>query len=120
MAIQTLGIDPEMQQCIDNCLECHAVCERTAVHCLGMGGAHASRDHQTALKDCAQICATSADFMIRESPIHPHTCAACAAACERCERQCRDLADGDSVMLQCAETCRRCAETCGEMGRGKG
>ena len=32
-----------------------------------MGGEHASRSHITTLSDCAQICATSAAFMMRGS-----------------------------------------------------
>lgn len=109
-ALQDLSAD--MQRCIDNCLACHATCERTSAHCLRMGGEHASKDHQTTMRDCAQLCATCADFMIRESAIHMHVCGACAVACEHCEEECRRLANGDEMMLACADTCAKCAETC--------
>lgn len=118
MAIaQLLDVRSELQDCIDLCLECHAMCERTAGHCLAMGGEHASREHQTTMRDCAEICATSADFMIRESPMHAFTCRACAEACRRCEADCRRLSGGDSMMERCADTCRRCAESCERMAR---
>ena len=113
----TLDIEPHMQRCIDDCLECHAVCERTASHCLQMGGKHASRQHQTALRDCAEACATAANFMIRESPLHAATCAACAEACAVCAEECERLAGEDRMMLHCAETCRRCEQSCREMAQ---
>jgi hypothetical protein len=82
-----------------------------------MGGHHAGKDHQGTMRDCAQICQTAADFMIRSSPIHAEVCRACAAACERCAEQCRSMADGDEMMLRCAEICRKCAESCQAMAR---
>ena len=105
----------EMQECISNCTECHAICVETAAHCLEMGGQHASAEHITTLLDCAQICATSADFMLRGSPLHPQVCGVCAEACERCAADCERLANGDELMLRCAEICRRCAESCRSM-----
>ena len=110
-----LKVDTEMRRCIDNCLECHAMCEHCAGHCLEMGGHHAGFDHQTAMRDCAQICTVAADFMMRCSPIHAETCRACAEACARCADSCSRMADGDEMMLRCAESCRRCAESCRAM-----
>lgn len=111
----TQALSREMQECIDNCTECHAICVATAVHCLEIGGRHASRQHQVTLLDCAQICVASADFMLRQSPIHGMVCAACAEACRRCADECERMAQGDEMMRQCAEVCRRCAESCERM-----
>lgn len=108
-------IGAEMRECIANCSDCHNICLETAVHCLAMGGEHAAPYHQTVLLDCAQICATSADFMLRGSDLHARTCGVCAEACERCAAECERLADGDATMRRCAETCRRCAESCRRM-----
>jgi len=66
------------------------------------------------LLDCAEICATSADFMIRGSDMHAHVCQACAAVCDRCADECDRMAE-DPYLAACAEICRRCAETCREM-----
>lgn len=108
-------LSAEMRECIANCTQCHNVCTETAMHCLGMGGDHAGPRHQRALLDCAQICATSADFMLRGSDLHARTCGVCAEACERCAEECERLAGGDQLMLQCAATCRRCSESCQRM-----
>jgi len=109
------GLSGDMQQCIQNCLECHSICLATVPHCLQMGGEHASREHITTLLDCAEICQTSANFMLLNSPLHPRVCGVCAEACERCAQECERMANGDQQMLACAEVCRRCAESCGRM-----
>jgi hypothetical protein len=103
-----------MQSCIEECLNCHRVCVETTAHCLKKGGKHAAPEHIRTMLDCVQICATSADFMLRGSDLHIHTCAACAAVCEVCAKSCEQMAD-DDVMKRCVETCRRCAESCREM-----
>jgi hypothetical protein len=107
-------INAAMRECIDECQDCHAVCIETAAHCLMLGGKHASFEHQTLLQDCAQICQTSADYMLRGSTLHRETCRACAAICDRCADACEGMGD-DSAMKRCAEACRSCAESCRQM-----
>ena len=108
-------ISDEMRACIANCTECHAICVEKTIHCLHMGGEHASPEHIGLLLDCADICAVSANFMLRGSDLHGKTCGVCADACERCAADCERLANGDETMLRCAEICRRCAESCRRM-----
>jgi hypothetical protein len=104
-----------MDECIRNCTECHIICLKTVTHCLGFGGKHADQAHIRMLLDCAQICATSADFMTRGSPLHQLTCGACAEICQQCADDCERMAEGDQQMLQCVEMCRRCAASCRDM-----
>ena len=105
----------EMEQCIENCLECHRICEETAAHCLQMGGKHAEASHIRLLRDCAQICLTSADFMSRHSEFHTDTCRVCAEICRRCAEDCERIGADDEMMKECADMCRRCAESCTAM-----
>ena len=35
----------EMQECIEHCTRCHAICLETVTHCLRKGGRHAEADH---------------------------------------------------------------------------
>jgi hypothetical protein len=98
----------EMEECITGCLACHASCLQTVEHCLAEGGAHADPEHVRLLLDCAELCESSAHFMIRQSPFQGRICALCAEVCRACEEACRRL--GDAVDLRCAESCRRCAE----------
>jgi hypothetical protein len=108
-------ISAEMQSCIDECQDCHHICVETATHCLGLGGKHAAVEHIQTLLDCAEICQTSANFMLRGSPDHGMTCGICAAICDRCAKSCDALAGDDDLMRRCAQACRRCAESCRKM-----
>lgn len=110
------GISKDMQKCIDECLNCHSVCLSTVQHCLEMGGRHAEASHIRTLLDCAEICQTSANFMLHGSPLHTRTCAVCAEVCRACEESCRRLGD-DATMRECAEACRSCAESCQRMAK---
>ena len=112
-AVKSLTV--EMQECIQNCDDCRDLCLATVTHCLDMGGQHASSTHIRTLLDCAEICQTSANFMLRGSDMHGQTCGVCASACERCADECESMADGDEQMLACAKACRTCAESCSQM-----
>ena len=104
----------EMQRCIENCLECHEICLATVTRCLEKGGQHAEAAHIRLLLDCAEICQTSANFMIRGSDLHTETCRACSEVCQRCAEDCHRLG-ADPEMKECAEVCDRCAESCAQM-----
>ena len=109
-------ITKEMQQCIDECLNCYSICLQTVQHCLELGGKHAEASHIRVLDDCAEICQTSAGFMLRGSPMHARVCGVCAEVCRECERECRRMGD-DETMRECADACRRCAESCERMAK---
>ena len=104
-----------MEACIQACLDCHASCLSTIGHCLSMGGRHAEASHIRIMMDCAQICAVSADFMLRGSDHHAHLCRECADICRDCERSCAGHTGADETMRACAEACRRCAEQFAKM-----
>ncbi len=108
-----------LQHCIDACRTCHAVCTEMVAHCLKKGGAHAAPDHIALMIDCAQICATSADFMLRGSSRHHLTCGACAPVCAQCADDCGRIAD-DDAMRRCVRACRSCAESCRDMASAAG
>ena len=94
----------EMERCIDNCTNCHRICLETAARYF-RGEFAIADSHVRLLLDCAEICATSADFMIRGSDLHPHTCQACAIICDRCADECDRLGE-DPYMAASAEICR--------------
>jgi len=117
--MQHVTMSPEMEQCVRECATCHEVCLQTVGHCLRMGGPHAAADHVRLLMDCAQVCDTSRDFMIRGSDLHKLTCGVCAAVCQRCADDCERVGGGgDEQMRRCAEACRRCAASCQRMAGG--
>ena len=113
MATMTQMHTREMQECIDNCDDCRAACLATLTHCLEQGGEHARPEHIRLLVDCAEICATSAGFMLRGSDVHGVVCEACAEVCEQCAESCESM--DDEQTQACAKACRRCAESCRRM-----
>jgi|SRR5579864_2072841 len=105
-------ITQEMHRCIEYCLECHAICVEAITHCLELGGKHPFVGQIGVLQDCAQICQTSADFMLRGSGRDVEISRICADICERCADDCDHMAPGDETLKRCAEICRRCASSC--------
>jgi hypothetical protein len=104
------------QRCIDECDSCRRVCLSAVAHGLHQGGRHAEPSHITTLLDCVDMCATAANFMLRDSRMHRRTCELCAEVCNACAKSCEGFRD-DDTMRRCAEECRRCAESCREMIR---
>lgn len=110
-------VDERMRECIQQCQHCHDTCTEMVTHCLEMGGEHARPAHVRLLLDCAEICQTSADYMLRSSDLHGKACEVCALVCETCADDC-DRFDDDELMQNCAEVCRSCARSCREMAKG--
>jgi len=108
--------DSRMQECINECTNCHRVCLETLTYCLNKGGRLSEAHHLRLLTDCAEICQISANFMLRNSELHVYTCGACAEICERCARSCEEMSY-DDLMARCAESFRSCAALCREMSR---
>ncbi|KMO31228.1 ferredoxin [Methylobacterium variabile] len=105
-------IATEMQHCIDECLRCYQTCLGMASnHCLPAGGKHVEPEHFRLMLACAEICRTSAHFMLLGTSAHKHTCRACAEVCEACAESRAQVGD----MQDCVDQCRRCAESCRKM-----
>ena len=109
-------MDDRMRACIEQCNHCQEICTETVAHCLQMGGEHAEPGHIRLILDCAEICQTSANFMLRISDFQGQTCGVCADVCERCAEDCERF-DDDQMMQQCAEVCRSCAASCRAMAQ---
>jgi len=104
--------NPVMKECVDNCLGCYSMCVQMAMgHCLEAGGQHVEPNHFRLMMACAEICHSSAYFMLIGSEHHKHICRECAEICDQCAESCEEIGD----MLDCVEACRRCAETCRQM-----
>lgn len=106
------GLDAEMSKCVEECLRCYSVCLSMAMnHCLEAGGEHVEKQHFTLMMACAEMCRTSAHFMLIGSSHHKHTCRECAEICTECADDCERVGDTE----ECVQACRRCAETCRAM-----
>ncbi|MFC7704271.1 four-helix bundle copper-binding protein [Plastorhodobacter daqingensis] len=109
---ETSHSQAHMQECITACLECYRTCLSTAMgHCLESGGEHTAPHHFRLMMACAEICRTSAHFMLIGSRHHAHVCAECAEICTECAEDCARL----EGMEACVAACRKCAEECRRM-----
>lgn len=106
--------DSPMQECIDLCLDCSTTCLQLIPYCLNEGKEHADPTHVLLLQNCAEICRTSANFMISNSAFSADVCKVCADVCKQCADDCEGFGD-DEMMKQCAEICRACADSCQSM-----
>jgi hypothetical protein len=103
---------PQMQQCIQQCLNCYRVCQEMAMnHCLEEGGKHVEPHHFRLMVNCSEICQTAASFMLGNSDIHAKVCAVCAEVCDACAQSCREVGGMD----ECVRACEQCAESCRQM-----
>jgi hypothetical protein len=106
-------ISEDTRKAIDLAGACHDICLETSMHCLEMGGPHAEPSHLRLLRECAEICQTSAYFMLLGSEFDADVCDVCARICDRCAESCDRFTD--DFMKRCADICRRCAESCRNM-----
>lgn len=105
-------VESPMQDAIKACLDCHSMCLRMAMgYCLERGGRHAEQKHLRLMINCAELCQTSANFMLSDSPLHGRVCLICAEACEACAKSCEQVGD----MRDCVEECLDCAKSCRTM-----
>ncbi|XYH94684.1 four-helix bundle copper-binding protein [Sorangium sp. So ce1128] len=95
---------------------CQSICVQSIQYCLEMGGSHVEPSHMRLLQDCAEICETTATFLLRGSPQHNQVTAACATICELCAQSCGRFT-GDAQMKACADECRRCAAACQQVAQ---
>ena len=72
---------------------------------------HTEPKHFTLMMACAEICRTSAHFMLLGSDLHKLTCRECAEICEQCAADCERVGE----MRECTDACRRCAASCQKM-----
>ncbi|MCE7914192.1 MAG: four-helix bundle copper-binding protein [Nitrosomonas sp. PRO4] len=108
---QTIYANDTMQACIAACSNCHQVCLQMAMnHCLETGGKHVEPSHFRLMMSCAELCQTSANFLL--SGFHQNTlCGICADICEACAMDCERIGG----MEECVQACKKCAETCRQM-----
>ena len=103
----------EIQDCIDACTQCHAICWEAINGCL-MRTQYVDPEHVALLLTCADMCSTNANAMVRSASAHAITCRACVQVCRLCAEACEKIRD-DVQMQRCAEMCRRCAASCEAM-----
>jgi hypothetical protein len=83
----------------------------TVQYSLQQGGKYAAPEHIQVLMDCAEICQTGENLVIRESSQFERIRSACADVCDSCAQDCEQFGN-DRQMQACAQACRECAKAC--------
>ncbi len=104
-----------MEDAIQNSLDCYRVVTNCLQHCLSLGGKHSEVTHITLMKECAEICKLTAGFMIEKSDFAHDLCGVCARVCDACANHCEHIEASDVMMNLCVQACRRCADSCRNM-----
>lgn len=108
----------DMAACLEHCAECERICIETIAAVMARPDQRVDSALLRTLMDCADICGTSARFLMRQSDLHGATCGACANVCAACAAACEAIA-GHEALARCAQSCRRCAASCEEMASGR-
>ncbi|MBI4496808.1 MAG: four-helix bundle copper-binding protein [Chloroflexi bacterium] len=89
--------------------ECINSCWQTLSYCLDKGGQHVQANHMRLLMDCAEICETADDYLMRNSAITGRITPIVADVCERTAQSLNQFRD-DPQMQNCVDACQRTAE----------
>lgn len=91
--------------------ECYSICMETfSTHCAKQGGHHMAYEHMRRMLSCIDICALTADFLLRHSPLSQELCDLCAEICKECATSCNGMKD--ARMNACARACEQAARAC--------
>ena len=99
-----------IQTCIDACNACMQACEECYTACLNEPDVQARIMCIRVLRDCADICSLSSQYMSRNSEFSAQLCATCATICDACATECAKMKD--THCQKCADMCRKCADEC--------
>ncbi|MGZ3696382.1 MAG: four-helix bundle copper-binding protein [Bdellovibrionota bacterium] len=93
------------------CTDCGVICLETLNHCIHQGMDHKESGHLQILRDCAELCATTANFLATDSYYRTELAMVCAEICDACALSCEQFYD-DEQIANCAEACLACAISC--------
>lgn len=115
-----ISIDRELlARAIDSLAACSQTCTACADACLAEDSVADLRDCIGADLICAEICATTASVLSRNTGFHAEVAGAllhaCIEACRSCGDECEEHAHHHDHCRICAEACRECERACSEL-----
>jgi hypothetical protein len=101
--------DPETKECITALQACHAACLQFATFdCLEGGILQVEANRIRLMLDCAEICQTAANFLIRDSDHYLRVCREAAVICEDLSSVCCKITTMKRVLV----ACNNCVSAC--------
>lgn len=109
----------KLTECIEACLGCAQACTACADACLAEDMVAELRTCIRTDLDCADLCATTARVLSRQTgfdagPVRA-LLEACRTACRTCGDECAGHAEMHEHCRVCAEACRRCEQACADL-----
>ncbi len=101
----------QIDDCTQDCLNCHTVCYDAAMRII-QGGERRRAEHISSMLNCAELCLTTAHFLLSNSLFYTAICQVCADVCTRCKELCASMGEGES-----ANACQACAESCRQLAK---
>ena len=116
----TDGLDVKLlAEALEASAACATICSSCADACLGEESVADLRDCIRTDLDCADVCATTAAVLSRQTGSNTDVLRAqleaCRAACASCAAECETHAQMHEHCRVCAEACRRCEQACAEL-----
>jgi hypothetical protein len=102
----------DKQSAVASALHCARTCYEMAMsQARQPGGKPLEVEHLALMLNCADLCETTARFLINDSPVQARVAGVCAEVCQECARHCERVND----MNECVDACRACAVDCGRL-----
>ncbi|WHH58438.1 four-helix bundle copper-binding protein [Petroclostridium sp. X23] len=95
---------------VDVIHNCQAVCEHMTSILKKRSDVQMRVMQLELLRDCADICGLTANYVARDSMYAKSAAELCACICESCARECSRFPDAESQ--HCAQVCMHCAREC--------
>jgi hypothetical protein len=108
-----------LTKCIDACMECSEACTACADACMSEEMIAELTKCIRLNLDCADISATTARVLLRQTDVEPAVMRsmleACIQACRSCGEECRQHSEHMEHCRVCADACQRCEAACEEL-----
>lgn len=100
--------DREAERCIDALQACYAACMRNVSYGNVKKSGPIQEEHVRLMLDCAEMCQTAANFLIRESDHYLRICREAAEICKDLASSCEGVDGMDGIR----STCDECVSVC--------
>jgi hypothetical protein len=117
---RTFNVDADLlARTIEAIIECSNTCTQCADACLSESDVTPMAKCIRLDLDCADVCATTARVLSRQTEYDANVTRAqleaCVAACKSCGDECEGHGEHMAHCRICAESCRRCEQACREL-----
>lgn len=110
MALREVKSQP-ISQNAQQCMNCSITCLETLSYYLGLETEKKDPVLMQHLRDCAEICSTTAKFIAGGSYYRTELAMVCSEVCDACSLDCEQF-ENDERMKTCARVCEACATAC--------